>query len=61
MFGKDEELEKIKAALSAADSDMGAFRDWQKKYEKLSRQWQNVQTQYEPCSCQGYQRTIWQG
>lgn len=47
MFGKDEELEKIKAALSAADVDMGAFRDWQKKYEKLNRQWQNVQTQYE--------------
>lgn len=47
MFGKDEELEKIKAALSVADMDMGAFRDWQKKYEKLNRQWQNVQTQYE--------------
>lgn len=47
MFGKDEELEKIKSALAATDSDMGAFRDWQKKYEKLNRQWQTVKAQYE--------------
>ena len=47
MFGRDEAFDKIKAALAATDSDMAAFKSWQKKYEKLSRQWQNVQTQYE--------------
>lgn len=47
MFGKDEELEKIKAALVATESDMAAFKSWQKKYEKLNRQWQTEQTQYE--------------
>ena len=47
MFGKDEEIEKIKAALVATDSDMAAFKSWQKKYEKLNRQWQSTQMQYE--------------
>lgn len=47
MFGKDEDLDKIKSALAATDSDMSAFRNWQKQYEKLNRQWQNIQTQYE--------------
>ena len=47
MFGKDEEIEKIKAALVATDSDMAAFKSWQKKYEKLNRQWQSTQVQYE--------------
>ena len=47
MFGTDEAFDKIKAALAATDSDMAAFKSWQKKYEKLSRQWQNVQNQYE--------------
>mgnify|MGYP004466284057 CR=1 FL=1 len=47
MFGRDEAFDKIKAALAATDSDMAAFKSWQKKYEKLSRQWQNVRAQYE--------------
>lgn len=47
MFGKDEAIEKIKAALVATDSDMAAFKSWQKKYEKLNRQWQSTQMQYE--------------
>ncbi len=49
MFGKDEALDKIKAALAATDTDMAAFKSWQKKYDKLNRQWQSVQTQYENC------------
>lgn len=47
MFGRDEELEKIKAALAATESDMAAFKSWQKKYEKLNRQWQTERTKYE--------------
>lgn len=49
MFGKDEALDRIKAALAATDADMSAFKSWQKKYDKLNRQWQSVQTQYENC------------
>lgn len=47
MFGKDEELGKMKEALSATDVDMSLFRNWQKQYDKLNRQWQSVQIQYE--------------
>ena len=47
MFGKDEAIDKIKAALAATDSDMSAFKSWQKKYDRLNRQWQAVQMQYE--------------
>ena len=43
MFGKDDELEKVKSALAAMDGDMSAFRVWQKQYDKLNRQWQAVQ------------------
>lgn len=41
MFGKDENLEKIKEALIAMDCDMSGFRSWQKQYDKLKKQWKN--------------------
>ena len=47
MFGKDDELEKVKSALAAMDGDMSAFRVWQKQYDKLNRQWQAVQERYQ--------------
>ena len=47
MFGKDDELEKVKSALAAMDGDMSAFRLWQKQYDKLNRQWQAVQERYQ--------------
>lgn len=47
MFGKDEKLEEIKEALAATGADMTVFRNWQKLYEKLNRQWHSAQTQYE--------------
>jgi hypothetical protein len=46
MFGRDEELEKIRAALAAVGADMSAFRGWQKQYEKVNKQWQTVQERY---------------
>lgn len=46
MFGRDEELERIRAAFVVMDCDMNAFRSWQKQYEKLNKRWQAVQQRY---------------
>lgn len=47
MFGKDENLEKIKEALIAMDCDMSGFRSWQKQYDKLKKQWKNEEERYQ--------------
>lgn len=47
MFGKNEELDRIKEALTVMECDMSVFRNWQKRYDKVNRQWMAVQDQYE--------------
>ena len=37
MFGRNDFIENIKDALAAAGCDMGAFRSWQKMYDKLKK------------------------
>lgn len=47
MFGKNDELDRIKEALEAVECDMSVFKSWQKQYDKVNRQWISVQDQYE--------------
>lgn len=37
MFGRNDFVENVKSALAAVDCDMGAFRSWQKMYDKLKK------------------------
>lgn len=37
MFGRNDFIENIKDALAAAGCDMGAFRSWQKQYDRLKK------------------------
>jgi hypothetical protein len=50
MFGRDEDLERVRSALIATDSDMSVFRSWQKQYDKLNKQWQSVRERYAGAS-----------
>jgi hypothetical protein len=50
MFGRDEELERVRSALLATDSDMSVFRTWQKQYDKIKKQWQSVRERYAAAS-----------
>lgn len=47
MFGRDEVIERIRAALVATDCDLNAFRNWQKQYEKMNKQKQAVGERYK--------------
>ena len=41
MFGRNDFIENIKDALAAAGCDMGAFRSWQKQYDRLKKNKKN--------------------
>ena len=47
MFGRNERLEQLRNGITALGLDLGEFKVWQKKYEKVSRQWLQVQQRYE--------------
>lgn len=46
MLGRND-MRELKEALDACGCDMGAFRCWQKQYEKLVKQMPSVRAQYE--------------
>ena len=49
MFGKNNYIEDIKAALAAADCDMNAFRSWQKMYDKIVKRKKEEEARYVRC------------
>ena len=49
MFGRNDFIENIKDALAAAGCDMGAFRSWQKQYDRLKKKQKEQKERYERC------------
>ena len=49
MFGRNDFIENIKDALAAAGCDMGAFRNWQKQYDRLKKKQKEQKERYERC------------
>ncbi len=49
MFGRNDFIENIKDALAAAGCDMGAFRSWQKMYDKLKKKKSEQEDRYRRC------------
>lgn len=47
MFGKKDDTDRLKEALTATGCDMNRFRSWQKLYEKRNRQLESVGIRYE--------------
>lgn len=47
MFGRDEEYSKVRTALLITGTNPSVVRDWQKRYDRLCRQWPGVKEQYE--------------
>ena len=47
MFGKKDDMDRLKDALAATGADMNQFRSWQKLYDKRNRQMEPVQTRYQ--------------
>ena len=46
MFGRNDFVENVKSALAAVDCDMGAFRSWQKMYDKLKKKKSEQEDRY---------------
>lgn len=49
MFGRNDFVENVKSALAAVDCDMGAFRSWQKMYDKLKKKKSEQEDRYRRC------------
>lgn len=49
MFGRNDFVENVKSALAAVDCDMGAFRSWQKQYDRLKKKQKEQKERYERC------------
>jgi len=49
MFGRNDFVENVKSALAAVDCDMGAFRSWQKMYDKLKKKKGEQEDRYRRC------------
>ena len=49
MFGRNDFVENVKSALAAVDCDMGAFRSWQKMYDKLKKKKSEQENRYRRC------------
>lgn len=49
MFGRNDFVENVKSALAAVDCDMGAFRSWQKMYDKLKKKKSEQEDRYWRC------------
>lgn len=49
MFGRNDFVENVKSALAAVDCDMGAFRSWQKMYDKLKKKKSEQGERYRRC------------
>ena len=49
MFGRNDFVENVKSALAAVDCDMGAFRSWQKMYDKLKKKKSEQGDRYRRC------------
>lgn len=49
MFGRNDFVENVKSALAAVDCDMGAFRSWQKMYDRLKKKKSEQEDRYRRC------------
>ena len=49
MFGRNDFVENVKCAPAAAGCDMGAFRSWQKMYDKLKKKKGEQEERYRRC------------
>lgn len=47
MFGREDKLENVRAALNVLGCDMNFFQSWKKKYEKMNKQQQAVRERYD--------------
>lgn len=49
MFGRNEYIESVKAALEAAECDMAAFKSWRKLCERVAKKKRDEEERYARC------------